>query len=214
MSAQERVRVVVTVGTDHHPFDRLMSWVDDLVAGGTLQASQVLVQSGTSRPPTAATVRSALPRADLIALMGDAAVVVGHGGPGTIMDARAVGRRPIVVPRVARLGEHVDDHQVAFTRRLADQGKIILAEDLVSFRSAVLRGLEDPAFLTKDEPQTEPATDGAGAAHHVAAVAGGLHDAPPPSTWVRLHELWSARRKASATDRRPLGSYQARSRPR
>ena len=61
--------------------------------------------------------------------MGSAAAVVCHGGPGTILGARHRGAVPIVVPRQHRLGEHVDDHQVAFSRRLAaDGGGIHLAE--------------------------------------------------------------------------------------
>ena len=40
--------------------------------------------------------------------VGSAAVVVTHGGPGSIALSVTLGRRPIVVPRLQSLGEHVD----------------------------------------------------------------------------------------------------------
>ena len=66
--------------------------------------------------------------------MRAATAVVCHGGPGTIMLALHFGRKPIVVPRQQALGEHVDDHQTVFARRLAAEGEIDLAETEESFR--------------------------------------------------------------------------------
>ncbi len=40
------VRFVVTVGTDHHPFDRLIGWVNDWLAGHPDLSAQFFVQSG------------------------------------------------------------------------------------------------------------------------------------------------------------------------
>jgi UDP-N-acetylglucosamine transferase subunit ALG13 len=120
----ERPLLLVTVGTDHHPFDRLIRW-----AGAWLAANpgrlRCLMQTGTSAPPVAPGVadwQAYLEFDVLQAAMAGAAAVVCHGGPGTILGARHMGAVPIVVPRQHRLGEHVDDHQVAFSRRLAAEG--------------------------------------------------------------------------------------------
>jgi len=151
--------LLVTVGTDHHPFDRLVRWADAWLAGhpGELRC---LMQTGTSAPPTAAADWQAYLEFDALqAAMGTAAAVVCHGGPGTILGARHRGAVPIVVPRQHRLGEHVDDHQVAFSRRLAaDGGEIHLAEteaelhrllDRVAGEPAAFRaGTEDRATAT------------------------------------------------------------------
>jgi UDP-N-acetylglucosamine transferase subunit ALG13 len=78
--------------------------------------------------------------------MAEAAVVVCHGGPGTILGARHLGAVPIVVPRQHRLGEHVDDHQVAFARRLAAAGGgIHLAETETELHRLLDRVAADPA---------------------------------------------------------------------
>ena len=66
---------------------------------------------------------------DLVAAMADADVVVAQGGPATIMDARSVGHRPVVVPRRGHLHEVVDDHQVAFCEWMASKEWVWLAAD-------------------------------------------------------------------------------------
>jgi len=58
----------------------------------------------------------------------EAVAIVSHGGPGSIMLCASVGKKAIVVPREKSRGEHVDDHQVAFSRRVAAAGVVELAE--------------------------------------------------------------------------------------
>ena len=74
--------------------------------------------------------------------MRDARVVVCHGGPGTIMLAATLGKMPIVMPRSSALGEHVDDHQVAFCKRIAADGAILLATTEDEFRAHIERRAE------------------------------------------------------------------------
>jgi UDP-N-acetylglucosamine transferase subunit ALG13 len=45
-------------------------------------------------------------------------VVVSHSGTGSALAALAAGKRPILAPRIAELGEHVDNHQVQISRDL------------------------------------------------------------------------------------------------
>ncbi|CAN5805166.1 hypothetical protein BH10ACT1_BH10ACT1_33170 [soil metagenome] len=138
-------RVVVTVGTDHHPFDRLVGWVDRWAAAHP--DLPVLVQRGESRPALHAASVEMLGYDELVAAMAGADAVVAQGGPGGIMDARSVGHRPIVVPRRGSLGEHVDDHQVAFTARMAELGLVWLAGDEAELVALLERALVDPAAL-------------------------------------------------------------------
>jgi len=138
--------LLVTVGTDHHPFDRLVRWAGAWLDGhpGRLRC---LMQTGTSAPPSGAAGWQAYLEYDALqAAMGTAAAVVCHGGPGTILGARHRGAVPIVVPRQHRLGEHVDDHQVAFSRRLAaDGGEIHLAETEAELHRLLDRVAGEPA---------------------------------------------------------------------
>lgn len=116
--------VLVLVGTDHHPFDRLIGWVDQWLAARRGAAVDCIVQHGTSRPSRGGRSRPYLDHDHLDSLMSQAAVVVCHGGPSTITEARRHGHLPLVVPRSPAHGEHVDDHQQRFCRWIAEKGLV------------------------------------------------------------------------------------------
>jgi UDP-N-acetylglucosamine transferase subunit ALG13 len=72
--------------------------------------------------------------------------VVCHGGVGSALEALDVGFCPVVVPRRARYGEHVDDHQVPLAQELGQRGLAIYREaedvtyeDLVTAASRSVR---------------------------------------------------------------------------
>jgi UDP-N-acetylglucosamine transferase subunit ALG13 len=102
-------------------------WVDGWLEAGGSEAARCFVQTGTSAVPRLAEHRDYLGYAEMEAMVREAAAVVCHGGPGTIMLASNLGKRPIVVPRQKGLGEHVDNHQCAFAARIARDGAILLA---------------------------------------------------------------------------------------
>jgi UDP-N-acetylglucosamine transferase subunit ALG13 len=131
--------VLVTVGTDHHPFDRLIGWIDRWEPAASVR---LVVQYGTAVPPRAAHGEPFLAPDEFAVLLETADAVVCSGGPGAIMEARAAGLRPIVVPRRSALGEHVDDHQRAFADFMAGRDLVTLADDelaLVAALDAVAR---------------------------------------------------------------------------
>jgi UDP-N-acetylglucosamine transferase subunit ALG13 len=149
--------VFVTVGTDHHPFDRLIRWVDTWLEGAAGNRTRCLIQHGTSAPPTRAQRSDYLTYDAMFAAIEAAEVVVCHGGPGTIMLTAYAGKVPIVVPRLRALGEHVDDHQLVFARRVARDGTIALAEDEGCFRALLERALVAP--LPRRTIAAPPATE-------------------------------------------------------
>ena len=141
--------VFVTVGTDVHPFARIVEWIDRWLAGPGA-GSRVILQHGTSPAPTSVDGMEpfvSLPYSDMRRYISEAAVVVCHGGPGTIMEARRLGAEPIVVPRRHDLGEHVDNHQMHFARKLAANDGLRLAEDYAAFADMLTAGVQDPTLF-------------------------------------------------------------------
>jgi UDP-N-acetylglucosamine transferase subunit ALG13 len=136
--------VLVSVGTDYHQLDRLVDWVDEWLASRQGGPVDCLVQYGTSKQPVRAQGAAYLAHAELERLLGDVSVVVSHGGPSTIAEARRRGHLPIVVPRNPGLGEHVDDHQQRFARRLADAGLVRVVTTAEEFRAALEEALAAP----------------------------------------------------------------------
>jgi UDP-N-acetylglucosamine transferase subunit ALG13 len=150
--------VLLVVGTDHHPFDRVVGWVDAWAERHRGEA-RVVIQYGTSSPPVHAEGRDLLPVDELDALMGEAAAVVCHGGPGTIMGAREAGVVPIVVPRRSELGEHVDDHQVRFATRVAQAGQVHLARSESELAGLLDQALAGAAGFRSDASGVDPAAE-------------------------------------------------------
>lgn len=137
--------VFVTVGTDHHPFDRVVAWVDRWAA--VHPDRPVFVQYGTSRPPAIAQGAESLDGTELARRLAEADVVVCHGGPSTIMEVRDRGLLPVVVPRDPERGEHVDGHQQAFAREMAAIGRVRLVIDEADLASVLDAALADPTVL-------------------------------------------------------------------
>jgi UDP-N-acetylglucosamine transferase subunit ALG13 len=163
--------VVVTVGSDHHRFDRLVQWVDSWLAGKVGSGVDCVIQHGTAAPPTRGCGVPYLEHAELQRLFANATAVVAQGGPLSIIEPLRAGRRPIVVPRLPHLHEVVDDHQRSFCSRLAAAGQVILAEDASTLAAQLDAAIADPGYL-RSTPEDD---DGSEAAiEQVARIAESL----------------------------------------
>lgn len=138
--------IVISVGTDVHPFDRLVNWATSWA--GEHPECKVVIQRGTADRPEGVESHELVPHDELRDLFRTATAVVSHGGPSTVMDARMAGRLPIVVPRDPKLGEHVDDHQMRFARHLAEHGIARLAVTEGEFTTALDDALAHPDAFT------------------------------------------------------------------
>jgi UDP-N-acetylglucosamine transferase subunit ALG13 len=137
--------IFVTTGTCE-PFDRLLEAVDGLDTD-----ERIVAQCGEShvRPRRAECV-DFLTFDELRQLVGEARVVVTHGGVGSILVAIKAGVRPVVVPRSRRFGDAVDDHQIGFSRRLHAAGRITLVESADDLRSALASLVDDERIRDGD----------------------------------------------------------------
>jgi len=146
--------VLAVVGTDIHPFDRLTGWL----ASWWRAPVRLVIQYGHGRAPDLPGATAFLDHDALQSAMAGAALVVSHGGPATITEARRNGLLPIVVPRDPAHGEHVDNHQQLFARRLGEAGLVRLCESEADLVEALDAGLADPAlFRLADDAQAQSA---------------------------------------------------------
>ena len=136
---------LVLVGTDYHPFDRLVSWMD--AWSRQHPDVRVLVQRGTSKPPTTAESVEFVEYSRVQQLIAESAVVVCHGGPSTIAECRRQQVIPLVVARDPRRGEHVDEHQMLFTARLAASGIVRSAQAEADLVAMLDEALQDPSCV-------------------------------------------------------------------
>jgi len=119
-------RVVVTVGGNaHYGFERLVRHVHAIIPAHW----SVLWQVGPSDVADLGIETVAeLPSAELRAEIAAADLVISHAGTGSILTALELGKRPIVVPRRAARGEHVDGHQNDLAAFVASEGLALVRE--------------------------------------------------------------------------------------
>ncbi|PRA10544.1 glycosyl transferase family 28 [Arthrobacter sp. MYb211] len=138
-SAKPDVTVLALVGTDHHPFDRMVNLVDELLAGHDPSdgALSCLIQFGTAQAPSSAQGRDFLAKDEVKEHIDRADLVLCHGGPSTIVEILRSGKMPLVMPRDPERGEHVDGHQQRFARHMAGLGLVQLVDSVQQVRAEV-----------------------------------------------------------------------------
>ncbi|MBD2497776.1 glycosyltransferase [Nostoc sp. FACHB-280] len=111
--------ILVTVGTEQYPFNRLMSWIEVLLETGLIQ-DEIVVQYGNSTIlPAGAKVYRFLKEDKFQDLINQASIVIAHCGEGTLLLLDSLEKPYILVSRSQRYQEHVDDHQVELALALS-----------------------------------------------------------------------------------------------
>lgn len=131
--------IFVTVGSQKFPFNRLIKKVDQLVReGGILE--EVCIQTGTSDyTPRSCRYKAFYDQETFKQMVGACSVLITHGGVGTVIDAVRRGKKVVAVPRLARYGEHVDDHQLQILERFHEMNLIEYCLDIEKLGEAVKR---------------------------------------------------------------------------
>lgn len=132
--------IFVTVGTHEQPFNRLVQKIDELKKDGTIQ-DDVIIQTGFSTyEPKYCQWSKLIPYQQMIKNVADARIVITHGGPSSFIMPLQVGKTPIVVPRRREFNEHVNNHQVSFSRAVAQRiGTIIVVEDMAKLGETITK---------------------------------------------------------------------------
>ena len=113
--------IFVTVGTTKFPFDRLLESVDKAMIDVDSQ-EKLVIQKGISKykfkyKNTEVFKELAFNR--MIDIVKKARVIITHGGPATVFLSLKYGKnKPLVIPRLKKFDEHVDNHQLFFANFL------------------------------------------------------------------------------------------------
>lgn len=121
--------VFLILGTQKFQFNRLLALVDGLVADGHI-AQEVVAQTGHSDyQPKHFSSQSFMEKEQFEANIQAADLVITHGGVSSILTAMGHGKPVIVVPRRAKHGEHVDDHQLDIAHAFARNGQVLCCDE-------------------------------------------------------------------------------------
>jgi len=141
--------IYVTVGTHMvATFDRLLAAMDEIAKD---LSEPVFAQIGpTSFIPQHMQSADYLPYGEAMRRLREATLIISHAGIGTTLLARRYGKRLILVPRAASLGEHFNDHQVEIARRLEGRPGVRVVPNPADLKSAVLELLAESPPSSSD----------------------------------------------------------------
>lgn len=127
--------IFATMGTQI-PFDRFLRMLDQVAP--LLKGEQIIAQTipGHYKPANFETVGLIGPEL-FTRYIESARIIVSHAGMGTIINALTAHKHIVVVPRMASLGEHRNDHQLATARRLGEMGFVHVANDATQLLDAL-----------------------------------------------------------------------------
>jgi len=118
--------IFLTVGTQF-PFDRLVKSVDQMISQNGFQ-EQIFAQIGNSSyQPRNFESADSLDKRLFDSWFQKAWGIISHAGMGTIMMALECEKPILVMPRLKKYGEVVNDHQVAIAKKFEELGHILVA---------------------------------------------------------------------------------------
>ncbi len=144
--------IFVCLGTQIYQFDRLTKKLDELVAEGVIK-DEIVAQIGAGEYlPQNYTYKKFMDADEFKANQEKADLIIAHGGTGALIGALKLGKQLIAVPRLAKYGEHVDDHQLQISGVLAKEGYLREVLDMDELADVIKQCRENPIVKKYDRP--------------------------------------------------------------
>lgn len=118
--------ILMTLGTINFQFDRAIAWLDILLKQGII-SEPVFVQHGISDVSALAkyplvTAEPIVESRRMIALVDDSRLVLSHAGQGSTRMLAARKASFVLLPRLKKYAEHIDNHQLGFAQAIEQFG--------------------------------------------------------------------------------------------
>lgn len=117
--------ILVTLGTQHQEFTRLLDYIEK-----SKIKDKIIVQAGYTKYKSKKMKMFDFIDYDKMAeYVKDADLIITHGGTGSITGPLKEGKKVIACARLAKYGEHVDDHQTEIVDVFSDEGYILKLDE-------------------------------------------------------------------------------------
>lgn len=137
--------IFVCTGSRDYQFNRLIEELDRLVAAGEI-TDEIFAQIGDSNPPKHFPYERFVERKRFAQLQRDADLIISHAGTGALVGALKLGKKVIAVPRLAKYGEHIDDHQTQIAGVLAQEGYLKQVTEIGDL-AAVIHSFQNDSMI-------------------------------------------------------------------
>lgn len=129
--------VFVSVGTQKQQFKRIFKLVEDSTL---LKYEEKVGQTGnTNFESKRIKLIDSLDNTKFNEYLQKADLVICHGGVGTIFSALEKGKKVLVVPRLSKYKEHINDHQLEVASQLEKEGYLIMYQENDNFDEDIKR---------------------------------------------------------------------------
>lgn len=129
--------IFVVLGTQKFQLNRLIKLLDELVGDGRLEIPVVAQIGHSNYVPKNYSYHRFSDKAEFAKHLSDADLIITHGGVNSIMTALSYNKSTIVYPRLAKYGEHVDNHQQEFAKSLEKNGYVLCYDEGDDFEKLV-----------------------------------------------------------------------------
>lgn len=144
--------IFVCVGSRDYQFNRLIKALDKLVAE-KIVTEKIVAQIGQSEyEPKNYEWHRFIDRDDFKKYQNQADLIISHGGTGALIGALKLGKQVIAVPRLAKFGEHIDDHQTQISGILAKEGYLREVIDVSTLGDTIVLAYSNPITKKYDKP--------------------------------------------------------------
>ena len=139
--------IFVCVGSRKYQFNRLFVELDKLCEEGIIK-EEVFAQIGTSTyKPKNFKYKDFLSPEEFEEKMKTADIVISHGASGSIMKALNLRKKVIVVTRLERYGEHINDHQIQNNEAFASNKYVLAVYEMKDLGNAIIQYYEGTADI-------------------------------------------------------------------
>ena len=113
--------IFVTIGNDGRHFERLLDRIGILMEQNF---DEFIVQFGNSKNNLnrCENIKPFFDRQDFSRFLGAVDLIITHAGAGTLLQIAQQGKFPIVVPRLKKYQEHINNHQVDIASEFEKKG--------------------------------------------------------------------------------------------
>lgn len=116
--------ILVLLGTQNNNFTRLLNAIQKNIDDKKI-TDKVIVQAGfTKFESNDMQIFNLIDKKEFSRLQDEANLIITHGGVGSIVSSLEKGKKVLVVPRLKKFGEHVNDHQMQIARKFKQQGYV------------------------------------------------------------------------------------------
>lgn len=124
------IKLFVPLGTQKFPFNRLVKALNGLVSSGIYAPQEIVMQSTIYEEKPLFTHHEIIPLEVFNSYLDNAEVIITHSGVNSIISTMNRQKPLVVVPRMKKYGEHVDDHQIEIADLMKDKFKVLVCYDM------------------------------------------------------------------------------------